>query len=377
MSGNPNPTPVPTIFHVRRAQKAISDNFRGESLSRYLDMTSIRGMSGELGRLYFPTTYKKNFDRTMAQVEEIYRAALVLAPYLQRLRGTYRPSWNKGTLLSWFRRSVSSATQQFFFCHIPIEEAPSHEKAVENAQALLGIADTAFLRETFSFLDNLSRSDGMKSKLAQLFYYPMAFAHIDQDYRETTRFDAIPRDRNVLRVMKKGTASYLRKGRDIYMVASRHCKQRIDGPTWIDLRETSVDVMEYRIKFQKAGEKEGVRIEIQPGHLDFLKAQVKAVLVSSKMSPEKKVYVINKTMVDFAKRHRYAAGSREQLNDLDKALYRLIKSKLGTHYPQFKEQLWSVKGHMHTKLVLPMVNPFLSPETVSDNTWMSLWSPYR
>ena len=178
-------------------------------------------------------------------------------------------------------------------------------------------------------------------------------------------------------MMKKGTASYIRKGRDIYILASRHCQKRVEGPAWIDLRVTPVNVMEYRLSFKTDGQKEGVHIEILPEQLATLKAQVKTVLVSSKMTSDKKIYVINKTIMDFAKRHKYAAGAKNQLFDLDKDIYRLIRVKIGTHYPQFKEQLWTVKGHLYTKLVLPMTNPFLSPETVSEETWMSLWSPYR
>ncbi len=375
MSGNPNPTPIPNLVHVRRAQKAISTNYRGKDLSRYLDMPTFVAMARELGKTYFPATYRKNLTLTMAQVEEVYRIALVLFPYIQKMRGVYRPSWHRGTFLSWFRRGVSSATHQFYFQHFTHQDATDPAQAAENARVYLGIEDADFLGAILPVLDNVAHSGGRKAALAQAVYFPLAFAHIDQGYRETTRFDAIPRDRAILRAKGEGTASYIRKGRDVYILASKDCAARIGG-IWVDLRDETAQVLDYRLAFQSSGQKEGVNIDLVPDRIDDLIAAVKAVLAGTR-TDDQKIYRINNVISRFAKTHQYASGSGRQLYSADSRIYRLVRKEMGTHYPQFKKKLWSVRGDLYTRLVLPITNPFLEPETVSDNTWMSLWNSYR
>lgn len=366
--------PMQPIVYVRRSQKAIATNYRGRGLCDYLGRTYFKTVVRDIAVSYFPETYRKKIETTIEQIETAYLYAMVLAPYLQHLKGTYRPSWHRGTLLSWFRRSVSSATRQWYFLNITVGESPSASKAIENAQAFLSIEDVDFLTLALPYLDNLSRSDGLKSVLAQGFYYPLAFAHIDEEYRQLTQFDALTKNRQKLRVMKKGTASYIRKGRTIYLLADRYCKDRIEGD-WKDLRVESVDVLDYRLSHRKEGEKEGVHIEIQPEKIADLKAAVKTILQGG-ANPGHKVFRINNVIADFAKTHRYATGSSAQLFKLDDDLFKLLRGKIGTHYPQFKDQLRSVKG-LYMPLVKPILNPFLTTTPVSNDTWRSIWSPYR
>lgn len=372
---NEKPTPIRNVVYVRRSQKAIATNYRGKDLGRYLNSDTFRNMAQELGEKYFPATYRKNLTVTMGHVEETYRPALVLFPYIQKMRGIYRPSWNKGTFLSWFRRGVSSATHQFYFSHRTLPDAPDPAQAIENARVYLGIEDVDFLGEVLPVLDNLARSGGRKEALAQAVYFPLAFAHIDQEYRETTRFDAIPRDRAILRAKGEGTASYIRKGRDIYILASKDCKKRIEG-SWIDLRKEPAHVLDYRLIFQASGQKEGVNIEILPERIEDLIASVKAVLDGGRTDDEK-IYRVNYRISRFSEAHRYATGSGKQLYSIDNRIYKLVRKTMGTHYPQFKKKLWSARGKLYPRLVLPVTSPFLDPETVSEETWMALWNPYR
>jgi hypothetical protein len=118
-----------------------------------------------LTRRWFP----RSVDLAIGElIRECYLHVLWWYPILQqRCHGTYRPTWYRGTYLTWFRRSASQATRQWFHATPHIETAATPDAVLAQACLLPGAGDPGWVEESLAFLAALAATGSLKSTISQ------------------------------------------------------------------------------------------------------------------------------------------------------------------------------------------------------------------
>lgn len=364
------------IMAVRRGQAALA-KLPGGGIQRYIERETWKAAAQRLAEHYFPRSLKQGNTAAIEITAELYLSALALYPLQFRLKGTYRPDWTRGTLLSWFRRSMGEATRQWWTGTIELTEAPTVEQAADNAARYLQVNDPEWITPALTYLHHASLLEGRVGALARLIYYPVAYAHIDAEWRKQTAFDALPHRRRILRTLHEGTVGYVRRGQTIWLVADRYAREKLPTVEWIDLREKTIDILDYRLSWTKDNGDQGVHIELLPSVLDKFRARAEVILVDGKAKPPYRLHQLNKATADFAALHQYATGAGRQLWDLDRHLFRQVREILMPSYPDAAQRFTSPNGKLYTAPVKPIPNLYLDPGTVSEATWRATFNPYR
>lgn len=327
-----------------------------------------------LTRRWFP----RSVDLAIAElIQTCYLHALWWFPILQqRCHGTYRPTWHRGTLLTWFRRSASMATQQWFYAPYRIEPEATFEAAVAQASALPGAGDPEWVEESLRFLADLAATGSLKSRIAQYLLETLAFLDNDRAFEVSLGYRARPSERRVLRAAKRGTASYLRYGRDIHVLCDAHRAARSEeGAIWTDLREGAVPVLDYVIRALPGGEKGAWRlaVELQSGVLAEARASIKAI-VTGPQKAQFRLQQLRRFLYAFEATHRYAPGARHQFIELSKYAAsqskRHLKAQLGSGTDSTIPRI-----RVTNTLIIPRPNPFLEPAPLEE--WERWFSPRR
>ena len=368
--------PGARLYAVRRAHAIVGSGSVLRNVRDYTNRETWYKVAEDLAQQYFPRSLKAENTQVMEMVTWLYLYALVLYPRQYRLKGIYKPDWTRGTLLSWFRRSAGPHTRQWWATQVRLDEPAGIEQAVSNGQAYLGIEDNDWLSEVMTFLSDQAAENGRRGDLARLIYWPVALAHVDAGWRERTQYDALPQRRKVMRTQKQGTMGYVRRGREIWMLADRYAQQKLAELDWINLREGSLDVLDYRVSWAESKTGQGIHIQLQPGVADTLAARVKVILNGGGTAPYQ-LHRLNQVIEDFAHLHRYATGAGRQLWALDRWIFQQVRRTLMPHYPDAGKRLTWLRGKLYNHLVFPQLNPFLDPQKVSEGQWQALFSPYR
>jgi len=378
----PRPTsagPWLSLAQVRQAQAELAAAPRIRRIDRYTSRDTWHEVASVLTGHYFPIGVQKE-NVAMDWVTQLYRYALVFYPLHYRLPGTYRPSWSRGALLSWLRRSIGPITRQWYAGVLSLEEPPVITTAVQNASERLQIVNgDAWLSEACEFLDDHSQAATRRGDLARLIYLPIAYAHRDADWQKLTRFDAKPHQRRVLRATGQGSVGYLRRGREIILVADRQAAERLNDVDWVDLREGWLDVWDYRIRWtadpsgQRAG---GVQIELRPEVIRHLEADAKSLLHEAGQ-PHYRLHRLNRRLAGFVETHRYASGAGRQLFEIDAKVKHWVRQTLSANDPDAKHQVFTLHTRLVRRLVLPVANPFLDPHRLAVPAWQAMFNPYR
>lgn len=366
------------VYAVRRGQARLGRDPVVRNLTDYAQRETWQQMAEALTQQYFPRSVRDDNTATLAAVQQLYLYALIFYPRQFRLKGTYRPDWTRATLLSWFRRSVRPATRQWWAVTLEIDEPTTVEQSLTNAIQRLRLrgADD-WLTEALTDLDDQAQDETRRGELARLIYLPVALSHLDEQWRERTGFDAPPKQREILRVRKQGTAGYVRRGRTVWLVADRYVRERLDDLPWVDLREGTLEVWDYRLSWQQDERGEGIHIEIQPEVIEVLRARLKSLLNNTKTPPQHVLHQINSLLERFIAQHRWATGAGRQLFDLDRWLYQQVRGILMPRYSEAGKRLTYLKNRLSTPLVLPRPNLFLDPQVVSEEAWRLTFNPYR
>ena len=309
---------------------------------------------------------------------ECYLQALWWFPILQqRCHGTYRPTWYRGTLLSWFRRSASMATGQWFYAAYRIETAATSEAALAQAVCLPGAGDQGWMEESLGFLGGLAASGYLKSRIAQYILDVLAFMDYDRAFDERFEYRAMPSQRRVLRAAKKGTAGYLRQGQDIHILCDpcRMAHQNCDL-TWIDLREGSVPILDYAIRARPTEKKGGYRVavELQDRVMAEARATLKAI-VSGNHKPAAKLHELRLFMNAFEASHRYANGARQQFIDISRYAASQFKRHVKGQLASSGKEDQTPRIRVTNTLIIPGPNGFLEPAPLEE--WERWFSPRR
>lgn len=362
------------LLPLQRTQRTLAMGVHDLDPAEVLQRETWRLAADHLVGRWFPRS------RQLAIAELIHQSylyALWWYPILQqRCHGTYRPAWYRGTLLTWFRRGASNATRQWYYATRHIDEIASAEAAIGHAQSLPGAGNPQWIRESLSFLTGLAATGGLKSAIASYMVELLAFRDIDEDFERVLEWRALPHRRRVLRAAKQGTASYLRHGRTIHILADAHRMARDDsGLAWMDLREVSVPVLDYRIGASRC-EGEGtwrVGASLQDDVLTTARAAIKAIVTGTQSAPGR-LRELRRFLYAFEASHRYATGARRQFIELSR--YAASQSKRHVK-PQLAQGTDKTLPHLKVTntLIMPRTNPFLTPAPLEE--WERLFLPRR
>lgn len=212
------------IQRVRRTQAALA-KARSVCSGDYLDRLDWQNVATYLTGLYFPKS-KKNSIR-FEEYSKLFRAALLLYPLQWKLKGTYKPDYHIGTVLSFFRRVCNIHTKQRYLHHFCIREPFKRDIVRCNLQTRLKVTLCKEIEEALEIAESFLQTDGIKYNLASLIFSPVAFCHLDDYHNQLWSFTARAEARRRFRATGQGTVSYLRNLADIeefaqYLLPERH-----------------------------------------------------------------------------------------------------------------------------------------------------------
>ena len=309
-------------------------------------------------------------------IRECYLHALWWYPILQqRYPGTYRPSWFTGSLLSWFRRSASKTTGQWFYATFCIEAAPTIEAAKQQGRLLPGAGNAAWVDDSLGFLAQLAATGKRKSVMARYILELVAFLDWDRMFNEAWECRARPSRRRVLRTARQGTVSYLRHGRIIHLLADSHRVKQSGEYAWIDLREEAVPVLDYLIGTVQVDktDRERLLIQLQCRVVAEARANIKAIVTGKRSAPAR-LHELRRFLYKFEAQHRFTPGAWGQFVDLSRyaasQAKRHIKAQLASGSDMSIPRI-----RVTNTLIIPGTNPFLKATPLDE--WERWFSPYR
>lgn len=357
---------------LQRTQRTLAMGVHKLDPCEVLARETWRHAADHLARRWFP----RSVDLAIGElIREGYLHALWWYPILQqRCHGTYRPTWYRGTLLTWFRRSASQATRQWFYALYRIEPEATLEAALVQAIPLPGAGHPAWIEESLGFLAGLAATGALKSQIARYLLETLAFRDHDLAFEERLGYRARPKERQMLRQLKQGTTGYLRDGRDIHLLCDDRRAAREDSMGWVDLREASIPVLDYDIRAVPGDQRGAWRLEIalQQGVMGKARATIKA-LVRGGQSAGQRLRELRRFLYAFEATHRYAPGARHQFIELSRYAAsqskRQLKAQLGADTDKNIPRI-----RVTNTLIIPGPNPFLNEATLEE--WERWFSPY-
>ncbi|HQU17202.1 MAG TPA: hypothetical protein PLO69_14040 [Gammaproteobacteria bacterium] len=368
------PCDPPWLQPLQRTQRTLAMGVHKLDPAEVLARETWRLAAAYLTQRWFP----RSADLAIGElIHRGYLHAVWWYPILQqRCYGTYRPSWYRGTLLTWFRRSASQATGQWWYAMQRIDGAADPEAAIRHARGLPGAGNAAWIGDSVAFLAGLAATGGLKSVIAEYIVDLLAFRDRDEAFQKAFDYRALPHQRRVLRAAKRGTVSYLRHGRIIHLLADAHRVARDDsGRCWTDLREASVPVLDYCIRASRADKDTTWRVgaALQEEVLTMARAAIKAIVTSSRPAPAR-LQELRRFLYAFEATHRYATGARQQFIELSRYAAsqskRRLKAQLGQGIDKTLPRL-----RVTNALIMPKPNPFLEPQQRDD--WERIFLPRR
>jgi len=331
-----------------------------------------------LAAQFFPLALRKKQIIQISESAEIIKSAFLFFPLQYKIKGHVAPDFSTQTLLCWMRRVTAPQTKQFYFSEYEIDEDTDPKQALDNLKNEMNISDSSAeaVSDLFNMLDEISGTDVMRAELARLVYLPWAFAHIDQSWNEQVEFGAYPSRRKIMREMKKGTVSYARVGRHIFMFGDHYAAKRQDTQNgWVDVRDSKPILFnDFHAQWKAEGQKQGFNIRINFQHVKTLEAQAKVIL-KSKSNPTRKAMLLNDQARKIRTRYSYTSGTSSQLFDLDKKLSKLFRKHLQANNPNLKYA--GCRPNYERKLLIPKPNPFANVDSVSVDFWKAMFSPWR
>lgn len=358
---------------IQRTQRTLAMGVHTLDPDEVLARETWRLAAEHLTRRWFPRSQNLAIGELIRQS---YLHALWWYPILQqRCLGTCLPTWHTGTVLTWFRRAASRATGQWFFASGSIETEAAPEAAFQEAAALPGVGNQAWVEASLGLLAQLAATGSRKSVIPRYILESLAFRDTDREFDAQFECRAPARRRRILRVNKQGTSSYLRCGRTAYLLADEHLAARADDVAWVDLREAAVPFGDCLIGARKDDKAANYRLEIwlQERVIKEARNEIKAIATGRGPAPSR-LHALRRFLCAFEAQHRYAPGAWRQLNEISKYAKgqskRHIKPQLG---PDQDKSLPAIRTT--NTLIIPRPNPFL--ESASLEEWERWFSPYR
>lgn len=334
---------------VRRAQAAIADfhHFGDGDLSRYLGRPAFEEMAGRLAQKFF------HHSKELAMfnhVQELFMLFLVMAPIFQRSPYSTKLDWHTGHVLGWFRTYCAGPPHRVFAAIREVPRQFDPDKLTANLTAL-GVRDGEFIA---LLIDHYRRSYGestVRGRLANALFDPIMLFGDRQGFE-------------------------LRVANRLYRVE----KGPFTGS--VDLRKTDLKVGDYLVKVASNDKgKSGSHLEIDMTD-DVMKTFRTAVknIVGGNANPSYKLHLIRREIIDFTERVRFARSAQPEMMELKHWLASKVRGLAG-NIREFNglpnELMYQWHQRLDSRLHLSHPNFFLDPKTVTEEVYMTFFSPYR
>lgn len=363
------------IALVRRTQKAIARDFLLRELAKFPARDAFQSVATSVTHHYFPRALARENTDNIEDLIELYAHAFVLAPLTYRLTGAYRPDWNTGTILSWFRRCITTNTNQMKWSVFPVEISYDPESIFSALEVAGKLRDQTFMKTVGEIFANLTLSGGRKSSVARLFIDPFLGHAVDADVQARFNVRSHGATRTKLRARKAPVGSYLRLGSTGILLADSDSAKAADWPhAWHDIRDKSIQFGDYIIQWLE--KEKHLRIRLDDAAIRASLSEIKRTM-SAAPTTYLKYRGALRISGRFLEQHRFATGSLRALQEYEREVARMVRRHVTATAKNLEVPAGRVQ--LYEKLVLPITNPFreTNREKLSDNTWISFWNPYR
>ncbi|WP_041973827.1 hypothetical protein [Geobacter sp. OR-1] len=261
-----------------------------------------------------------------------------------------KPDWHRGHVLGWFRTNCAGPPQRVFAAVREVSREFDKERLTANLAAL-GVSDGGLLE---MLLDHFRRSYGEVTARGRL---------------ANTLFDPI-----MLHDQREGFE--LRVANRFYRI------EKTPFPGCVDLRNLKFRVGGHLIKVSPDNNgRKGSHLEITMTD-DVTASFIQRVkmIVSGNSNPEHKLFQLRGEIHDFCERARFARSAGPEVMELKRWLATKVRGLAGNNLG-FKrlpdELIYQWHQHLDSRLHLPHPNFFYDPKTVTEEVYMTFFSPYR
>lgn len=331
---------------VRRAQAGIARyrHFDNDDLSRYMDRDAFEIIAKRLTDRFFHRSIGLDIHE---QVQELYRALLVMAPVLQRIPLSSKIDWHRGHLISFFRANINGRRNRFHFLEREVDRVYNPELLGDNL-ASLGVHDSTMVCVLSDLYRRHAGGATLKDRLAHQMFDPLLMASQSEGFE-------------------------LRHGNLFYRFEKTPFRRSID------LRNDAATILDFQIRSVANHRGHHLEILISDETLAQFRDSIVSIIASA-AAPSKKVLVMETRVRDFVEKTRWARSAFPQVKELQLWL-RNKCTRLAATYAEAGNihhllvNLWLQRADSHMYLKQP--NFFLDPKSYAEKTYVQFFSPYR
>jgi hypothetical protein len=360
--------PADAVSEVRRIQRELSLSRCMTPAAELLREPSWQQTAASLTRHFFPRYVRKDLD-AVELIEQAYLHALYWYPLIaMHLPDNYGPGWDRGAVLAWLAAAIEGREERRWLGRTVLADRgrDGAAQAVTNA-CTVSMEDPRWVSQSVDVLWEISRSGGIKARIASLAYEALAYLDIDRVWLSPGQPSEPSAD-------PERSAQRLRLGREVLVVADGTGPEKWPDLDWVDLCDTASDILDYRIRWSgPPGQPGSLEITVAPAVLAAARSRLTDVATGAG-SPGYKLGVINDYLQDFERSHRSALGAAMQFASIQQHARSLLRQHLGRDSSDWKTALHVIQvgGDAPSRAL----NPFLHPEWPVA-AWRAAFSPYR
>ena len=335
-----------SYINVRKIQSVIVryNFYEGSFLYDNLNTKSVQEYAEHLAHFYFHKS--KNLE-IWKNVIELYKAFLIIAPVLQKIKYSYKLDWTRGHFLSQLRMNLSKKVNRKYV-RVTKKERILDVAHLRNKLLRLGIKDINFMRNLIElYRTNYGNDEIQRGKLACGIFDPVIF------YGESDGFE-------------------IRRANEFIKM------EKAKFPGAIDIDKEEITVWDYRIKRRTEKGKTTLDIKISQDYIRQKKEELKRI-IKSKNTPQRKILLIYYKIQEIIETHKYTKDAFDDLLDLQYWLKNRVSGLAATdkraiEVVKFVKD-WDKK--LTTKMLFKKPNFFWNPNEVEEKTYRYFFSPYR
>ena len=376
-------------IELRRTQQAIMLGTIRAKFEEIAERETFINFAEKLTNKYFKYSIKKELE-ILEIVKKLFVDWLILAPVISRFKWLYKPGMHWGHVLTWIRRNVSYVVRNFYFITYQMNLDENEDKitkiAVNNAIKYAGInpKNKKFLEEEFYFISAIAKTTGLKSKLAKKILYPYLFLNIDFLLDKQIGFNKTIREKKILKGKNKNAYSYFRVLNRAIICSNKQIEEEIKiGNTLLkgklkDLRKEKVKISDFVIFYEEFKDKKGaLQVKLDKDRYTELKAEIKAIIENRGITPQYKLFNINRVVGDFIEKYKFAYSDSLKFFELNRWIRRIVRRKIApTLGPSCLKHLYLPGAQdLTNELFLQRTNPFWELK-ISEERYLQWWNPY-
>lgn len=222
----------------------------------------------------------------------LYQAYLVMAPILQRIPRSLHLDQHRGHVLTWLRVYAGGNARRRY---VTVEEVTRvHNPAVLEKRLLaLGVYDRTFTRILVALFRAYYWRDTVAGSLARLLFDPIMIE--------------VEKDRHMLRV-----------GNRIYTLHKQGSSKAVN------MNKSPLTIFDYEVRYDQAADKNKLTIVLSPRTVAAFKKKIRGIIAPN-ADPKYKANEIEKAIVKFGEKAKWAKDDRDTIIDLRNWLWQTMQ----------------------------------------------------